>query len=77
MKLLVKVLWWAPRLLTSIFPNYHLLAQGYCPLSLGFCLFRSVFHSQHKLTFLLQFKNPKEGSDHRSSKNANTVVNGG
>jgi hypothetical protein len=24
-------------LLTSLFPNYHLLAQGYCPLSLGFC----------------------------------------
>jgi hypothetical protein len=25
-------------LLTSLLPNYHLLALGYCPLSLGFCL---------------------------------------
>jgi hypothetical protein len=27
------------RLLTSLFPDYHHLARGYCPLSLGFCLF--------------------------------------
>jgi hypothetical protein len=26
-------------LLTSLFPNYHLLARGYCPLSLGFCTY--------------------------------------
>jgi hypothetical protein len=30
-------------LLTSLFPDYHLLAWGYCPLSLSFCLARRTF----------------------------------
>jgi hypothetical protein len=29
-------------LLTSLFPDYYLLARGYCPLSLGFCLEKSL-----------------------------------
>jgi hypothetical protein len=35
-KLLVQVLWCAPWALTSLFPDYHLLGQGYCPKNLSF-----------------------------------------
>jgi hypothetical protein len=37
------------RLLTSLFPDCHLLAWGYCPLGLGFCLVRRNFMSQFSL----------------------------
>jgi hypothetical protein len=30
------------RLLASLFPDYHLLALGYCLLSFGFCLVRGM-----------------------------------
>jgi hypothetical protein len=34
------------RLLTSLFPDYHLLERGYYPLSLGFCLVHCILASR-------------------------------
>jgi hypothetical protein len=41
-------------LLTSIFPNYYLLAMGYCPLSLGFCLVHRTVASRLENHGMLQ-----------------------